>query len=130
MSINTAERQYPLVAIIDFTYSDFVSGTAKDVLGLPSDAIVIDGHIVITTAFNSATSDSINVGDTDSANRYANAVNAQSAALTALGPDGTKLGQGKKITMTWTGAGAAPTAGAGRLVVSYVRAGRANENQD
>lgn len=125
-----AERQYALTVDIPFTYADFTSGTAAAALDVPENAFVVGGYFVIDTAFNSATSDTITVGDGVSANRYASGVNGQTAAATALTLTGYKYTADDTIDITWTGAGTAPTAGAGRLVVQYAIDGRANERQE
>lgn len=120
-------RQYPLVAKVDFTFADFVSGVAAEAVKIPGNCRVSGGHLVISTAFNSGTSDTIQVGDGDSAARYKDSINGQAVALTALVPTGYKYTVPDTIDITWTGVGAAPTAGAGYLMVEYFAENRANE---
>lgn len=130
MAITTnSDRQYGLTAVVDFAYGDLTSGTSADAVELPSDAIITGGHVYISTAFNSATTDVIIVGDTDDDNEYLTSTSIAALGLTALVPTGLKLSAGKKITVTWTGVGTAPSAGAGQLVINYIRQGRSNENQ-
>ena len=125
------DRQWPLRAKVDFTYADFgASGTAEAAIDLPGGARVIGGQLAITTAFNSATSDSLDVGDGSTANRYASAVNGQATGVTALTVDELDHATGKGIVyITWTGAGGGTSAGAGFLEVEYVIEGRGNESQ-
>lgn len=125
----SSDRQYELSAIVDFTYADLTTGVAADAIELPSDAIITGGHVYISVAFNSLTSDVIIVGDTDDADEYLTSTSIAAIGLTALTPTGVKLAAGKSITVTWTGVGTAPTAGTGQLVVNYIRQGRSNENQ-
>lgn len=124
-------HQFVKSAIADFTYADFVSGTYKELIDLPANAVVIGGRLIADTAWNSATSDTLAVGDNTTAARYKAAQDVKTAAgLWALVPTGfrvtnTQLGLG----ITWTGVGAAPTAGAGRLEVEYIVEGSADFSQ-
>lgn len=124
-----SDRQYPLSAYVEFSYADFVSGVYAAAVDMPADAIVVGGDFVITTAFNSATSDTFTVGDDTDDDEYGAAINGQTAARTALVPTGFQFAQNGTVGLKWTGAGAAPSAGAGFLHVQYVREGRSNENQ-
>ena len=124
-----SDRQYALVAIVDFTFADFTSGVATNAIQLPSDAVVTGGSFVIDTAFDSGTSDTFLIGDTADADEYGSAIDGQAVAATALVPTGVELTAGGYVTLTNTMVGTAVTAGAGRLIVEYVRDGRSNENQ-
>lgn len=129
MSLKISDRQYPLSAMARFTFADLVSGTAAPVVELPPGAVVTGGMLVIETPFDSATSDTLVVGDADTADRYASAVDGQAAAATALTLTGLVTTTTTDIALTWTGVGAAPTQGAGYLVVTYIREDRSQENQ-
>lgn len=120
-------RQYPLVAMAEISYADLTSGTALEAIKLPGNSRVVSGQLIVTTAFNSATSDTITVGDGGSAARYKGSIDGQSAALTALVPTGYKYTAPDTVDVTWTGVGTAPTAGAAVLIVEYVTDNRANE---
>lgn len=126
----SSDRQYPLQAIVDFGFADLTHATAEIAMDLPSDAIITGGHVYISEVFNSTTSDSLIVGDTDDPNAYLAATSIAALGATALAPSGLKLIAGKSITITHTG-GVADTAttGIGQLVVEYIRQGRSNENQ-
>jgi len=125
-----AGRQEVIAAIVSFTYADVTSGTYAPAVDLPAGAIVVGGHLRIDTIFNSATDDKFSIGDQvqgDSAvgTTYA----AQSADITAAGaiaivPTGKKYTKPATVGVVWTGTGAAPSAGAGRLTVLYVVEGR------
>lgn len=124
-------RQYVLSAKVPFAFGDFgASGVIEPALDLPGGATVIGGELVITTAFNSGTSDVITVGDIGGTeDRYATAVDGQAAARTALTLNGVGYSAPAVIGIDWTGVGAAPTAGAGYVDVQYVMDGRAHEVQ-
>jgi hypothetical protein len=127
-----AARQCPIVATCDFTYADLTSGAYAAMIDLPVNAIVTSGDLAITTLFNSATTDQFSIGDkVGSAAATATTYSAQSADVTATGraalvvPIGKKMTSAGSVGVVWTGAGAAPSAGVGRLVISYIVDGRA-----
>ncbi len=133
-------RQWPLRAKVDFTYSDFTvegSGIAVAAIDLPGGARVIGGQLAVTTAFNSSggvtPADSLDVGDGTTQARYGGPFNGQTTGVNALTVDQNDHGTGKgSVYITWTpnaDATALPTAGAGFLEVEYVIEGRGNESQ-
>lgn len=128
-------RQEVIAATADFTYADVTSGTYAAAVDLPGGAIVVGGHLAITTIFNSATTDQFSIGDKVGANAAAAATYAaQSADITAPGAvpivaTGKKYAEPSTVGVVWTGAGAAPSAGAGRLTVLYIVDGRAAFSQ-
>lgn len=113
-------RQEPISAYVDVAYSDLTSATAAVAMDLPVGAVVTGGAVMVDTAFNSATSDVLVVGDALSANRYKSSYSIAAAGLTALVPTGYQtLPTSNQIKVTWTGVGAVPTAGAFTLRVDY-----------
>ena len=123
-------RQEVISAYVDVSYADLVSGTAADAIDLPVGAVVVGGAVVVTTAFNSATSDALVVGDSASANRYKSSFSIAATGLTALVPTGyVALSTTNKVRVTWTGVSTAPTAGAFRLRVDYIVEKRAAFSQ-
>lgn len=130
-------RQRAEVATCDFTYADLTSGAYAAMVDLPLGAIVTDGYLAITTLFNSATTDTFSIGDKiGSAAATATTYAATSADVTATGraaaivPTGIKMTESATVGVVWTGAGAAPTAGVGKLVVEYILAERADSTFD
>ena len=129
-------RQYPLTAIVAFTQPDLPTGVPVAVIELPQGAIVTGGQLIIDTAFDSATSDTVDVGftspnATDDPDAYLDggADNGSTAASLALVPTGREAVGQEQVTIENTAAGAEGTAGAGRLIVEYIINGRGNENQ-
>jgi len=124
-------RQDPIAATADFTFADLTSGAYADAVDVPPGAIVVGGHLAITTIFNSGTDDKFSIGDkVGSAAATAATYAAQSADITAAGavpivPTGKKYSEPSTVGIVWTGTGAAPSAGAGRLTVLYIVDGRA-----
>ena len=123
-------RQDLVTAHVDITYDMLTSGSALAAIEVPGGAVVVDGFLQVVTAMDSGTSDSLEVGDAADNNRYtSSAVDGQTVGLTALDIDGHEYTQQTDITVKWTGAGSAPTAGALRLVVMYFDTGRAHFTQ-
>jgi hypothetical protein len=130
MSEINVSRQTVLYAERDFDYADFTSGVAKPIIYLPAGSRVLRGAIDITTAFNSATSSTITLGDTegvDDVDRYAAAVDGKAAAITAFtAKTNAVLETAEAVTMTVTNVGA-PTAGAGKVWIEYIVDNRTTE---
>lgn len=122
-------RQTVLTAIQRFTFDDLETGVALEAVVIPGGAYVVDGELVIETAFNSATSDVIAIGDSASETGYLGNTNSQATGRTSLVPAGAIYAANDALTVRWTGVGTAPTAGVGFVRVSYVIDGRAVEVQ-
>lgn len=128
-------RQEVIAATADFSFADVTSGAYAAAVDVPAGAIVVGGHLAITTIFNSATDDKFSIGDKVGAAAATNTTYAaQSADITAPGavaivPTGKKYTASATVGVVWTGTGAAPTAGAGRLTVLYIVDGRAAFSQ-
>ena len=56
-------RQEVIAATADFTFADVADDTYMPAVDLPSGAIVVGGHLAITTIFNSGTDDKFSIGD-------------------------------------------------------------------
>ena len=120
-------RQEIILAYVDIGFADIpTTATAYEALGLPVGAVVVGGAIVVKTAFNTATSAVLAVGDVTTANRYAAAVDLKTVARTALTLTGfSHSAVQNMLRATPTYVGAAATAGAARLEVQYYVEGRA-----
>lgn len=123
-------RQTGLWAEVSFTYADLVSATPQQAVDVPPNAVLVGGELVISTAFNSGTSDVIEIGDGGDDDRYTvSDVNVAAAGRTALTITGYRYTVQDTIDIKWTGAGTAPTAGAGTLRLQYLIKDRATETQ-
>ena len=131
MALFPDTRQYPLVAVVDFTQADLPTGVEVPVLQLPQNSVVTQIDVVIDTAFDSVTSDTIDVGDTTLTTRYSTSINGQTAGSIQAGvPTGFQTTAAEpNITLLNTQVGGEGSAGVGRLIVEYFIDGRANENQ-
>ena len=140
----TRQAPYPLVAEFTFNFDDTaidsVAGTEKtfgstfgqslvfEAIPLPPNANVIGGEIVVETAWATSTAATISVGDSASANRYANSVDLKTAARTALTITGFR-GAGENVRVAVNATVANATAGKATLRVMYTIQGRGNEAQ-
>lgn len=116
-------RQGAVEAYVDVAFGDLagLSGTSVTAIDLPVGAQVIGGDLVVNTAFNSATSDVITIGDALSATRYLGSTSIAATGRTALVPTGYQtLSTSNQVKVAWTGVGAVPTAGSIRIRVSYI----------
>jgi hypothetical protein len=133
MSILTDARQYPLVAVVDIVQADLPTGVEVDVLELPQNSVVTRIDFTVDVAFDSTTSDTIDIGDTTLTTRYSTDIDAAASAgaIEAGVPTGFQTTDAEpNITLINTAVGATEgTAGVARLIVEYYVAGRQNENQ-
>lgn len=135
----TTEAQAPLVAQFEFDLTDTMvdingvtqafsgNGIAFDVLTLPYGSQVIGGDIVVKTASNAVTTNTLSVGDSALATRYATTVDLKTAARTALTITGFKTAAaGLRLTFAQTGGAA--TLGTVKVSVMFTIDKRAHEN--
>ena len=99
-----------------------------EVIGLPVNATVVGGEVVVETAVAGPTASTITVGDSGSATRYLGSTSLLSAARTALTPTGFR-GAGENIRITVANTVANATAGKVTVRVLYTVQGRQNEVQ-
>ena len=106
--------------------ADVTSGVDVAAMDLPPNAVILSGYFVTTEAWNSTTSDVIDLGDAGSQNRYLNDGNIRAfGAVVPLVPTGAAH-TGGALTVRWVSGGGTPTTGKVRLFVSYVVLGRAD----
>ena len=128
-------RQEVIAAVVAFAFGDVIDDTYMPAVDVPAGAIVVGGHLAITTLFNSATDDKFSIGDKEgSAAATKDTYAALSADITAVGAvpivvTGKKYTVPSTVGVVWNGTGTAPSAGAGRLTVLYVVDGRAAFSQ-
>ena len=132
MSITKVDgRQSKLTVTVPFTYADFdESGVAEIACELPGVAQDVKGNLAITEAFNSATSDAIDVGNDSADDAYVSGQNGQAVADADFDVSIPVLGANTNVKLKWTGVGAVPSAGAGRLLLEYNQQGRSTETVD
>src|SRR5262245_33635372 len=113
------------VIIGTVTYTDTA---AKNIGGIPAGAVVLGAVVSTGTAFNAATTNNLNIGQTDPTGTVANAY----AALLAIGPVGTiatpvaslspsvTLSRPTTIPATYVPTGGGQSAGSATVVVRFV----------
>ena len=120
-------RQYPLVAKVSFTYADLVSGSAIEAVDIPGGATVTGGALVITTAFDSVTSDNatVQVGS----DTLLGSTSVAAVGQTLFTEGAAEVTAKDTVDITWTQVGGGTSAGAGYLIVEYILDNRSNEVQ-
>ena len=116
-----AGRQELIVAYVDINLADLTTDVAANAIELPGNAVVVKGALVTTEAWDSTSTDVMDVGDASSATRYKSNGNIRAlAALVDLVPTGFLTTASERyITVTWTSGGGTPTTGKVRLQVEY-----------
>lgn len=127
MSIKkNAGRQELISANLLINFNDPVAyGTAENAIDLPDDAILVGGDVTVLTAWNSATSATLKLGDTADDDRYtATAIDLKTAGRTALTITGYRHAVAESLKALLAQAGAAATAGQARISIQYYVLGR------
>lgn len=124
-------RQELIAAFVDINLANIVNNAAEAALDLPVNAVIVDGSLVTTEAWNSTTSDVMDVGDATSAVRYLTDGNIRAlGARVPLVPTGfVHAATNNVLRVTWTSGGGVPTTGKVRLEVRYYVQGRSAFSQ-
>lgn len=121
-------RQWPLVVVQDFDYTEVEDTVAVPAVKLPAGARVIGGGVLVTTAFDFGTTNAVDVGDGGDADRYSGTpVDLSATGWTALDVTGYGYPISDYIDLTADVTGTAATQGEAKLIVEYIVDGRANE---
>ena len=120
-------RQELVATYVDINLADLVTAVDQIAIVLPVNAVVVSGALVTTEAWNSTTSDVMDVGDATTQNRYLNDGNIRAlAARVPLVPTGfVHTATQPALTVRWVSGGGVPTTGKVRLEVQYYVLGRA-----
>ena len=122
-------RQDILVAEVSFTFASLAAATFEPAANLPAGSVVVGGDLIVTTAWDSATSATGTVGDAASNNRYGAAINMKTLGRTALTLTGFRNTVKTVVGVVVTNVGT-PTVGAATLRVFYTIGDRALELQN
>lgn len=125
-------RQGVISAYLDIGFANFVSAADTPAIQVPAGAVIVGGDVVVDTVWNSVTSDVISIGDATTFNRYLSALSLQALARTVIVPTGFIHTAPTVLSFRWVGVGTAPTTGAARVRIDYIRRGRVQfaEGQD
>lgn len=126
-----AGRQELVTAYVDINLAYVTTGVDVSALDLPVNAVIVSGSLTTTEAWNSTTSDVMDVGDATTQNRYLNDGNIRAlGAHVALVPTGfVHTSTQPALTVRWVSGGGTPTTGKVRLAVTYYVIGRAAFSQ-
>ena len=124
-------RQCPNTAWVDINLADIAADVAAPAIELPVGAVVLSGQIITTEAWNSTTSDVMDLGDTASAARYLTDGNirAMGARVPLVATGFVHTAANNTLAVRWPSGGGTPTTGKVRLEVTYYTQGRAEYSQ-
>jgi hypothetical protein len=124
-------RQWPLWAYQEIPLADLATGVAIEAIDLPRDAVVVDGFVEVTVAFDDTTTATLSIGDAALATRYATTVNLKTLGATkiAVANLGFAYPSGGAVTVSPAFGTDDNTVGTVRVAIAYLSYGKANENQ-
>lgn len=123
-------RQELIVTHLVIGFADPTYGTAENAIDLPANAVVVGGDVTVLTAWNSATTATLKLGDAADDDRYTSAaIDLKTAGRTALTLTGHKHTVSESLKTLIAQTGAAATAGAARITLLYFVEGRAAFSQ-
>lgn len=131
MITKNSGRAELITAYVDINLADLTTNVAENAIELPANAVLTAGALVTTEAWNSTTSDVMDVGDVTTPARYLTDGNIRAlAARVPLVMTGFVVTNTQKwLSVTWTSGGGTPTTGKVRLEVQYYVKGRATFSQ-
>ncbi|MHC4537300.1 MAG: hypothetical protein ACYS6K_25455 [Planctomycetota bacterium] len=107
-----------------FAYTD--TGAFATTIILPAGAQIIDQIVDITTAWNSVTSDALEIGTLADPDAFGDVADLQTAGRTVVDPDATQCGDiddigtsDVTVYLKITSAGGSLSAGAARVTITY-----------
>ena len=110
----------------NITYA--ANGTTTVVATLPANSQIFQVSVDVTTAFNAATTNTLDIGDGTTADKYADALALGSAARVLATSDVSQIGNlvdigsdDVKVTVTYNQTGSVATAGAATVTVLYIQ---------
>ena len=121
------DHQWPLVGYNEMLSSDFGTAAVQNVVVLPEGSLVIRAFVLVTTAYNSATTATLSVGDAVTPARYGAGIDLKTTGRKALTPTGLITAAKAPVTATFAQTGAAATAGAARVYIEYIVERKADE---
>lgn len=123
-STNKPSRQYSLHAVADMGITNIGAGKEQH-FKLPPKAMLLNVFADTTTAFNSATTTTLSVGD--GTTTFVAAVDAKTAGRETASNVGKFYPSGGTVTVSMAETGAAATAGRAIVAVEYIVLDRENE---
>lgn len=131
MSTIATGRQSVLCAERTVTFDDFTTAVALPVIYLRPGTRVLRGYVDVTTAWNTGTTATMSVGDTegtDDVDRYMAATDIKTAGIIPLVPvTDSVVATPEALTATVTLVGTAATAGTATIHIEFVEEDRTTE---
>lgn len=130
MSINySIAMQRPRAAYIEADFGDLPSGVFTPIgIQLPPGSIVVNGRILVLTASDAVTSETLTLGTAGSAASLGSVANSKTAGGTAANPDSAPSTGVRNIGLTRTAVGA-QTVGQYGVWIEYLLAGASDGTQ-
>jgi hypothetical protein len=128
-NVKNVNRQWPLTSVTRITFKGLANGEAVALTGLPGNAVVVGGELIVQTAWDSETSAELDIGDAATDDRYGDGIDLKTLGRTALTLDGYQMVTPGDILGTLAEVGDAATEGEALLIVQYVVEGRGGEVQ-
>jgi len=110
---------------VDLIEATLVTGVAQNAIQLPPNAYIVGGQVDTVLAFDSVTSDDVDVVVGTETLLAAGDVSVLGASVALTTGQGIKTNAPTWVTVEWNGVGGSQTEGTARLTVQYVVDGRA-----
>ena len=124
--LNLIDRQYSTHPLADLGIANIGAGNSQTIT-LPPNALLLSMFAVVTTAFNSATTDTLSVSD--GTTTFVAAVDATTIGSKTVTNAPKFYPSGGVLTVSLAETGATATAGRALVSVSYLVVGRGHEIQ-
>jgi hypothetical protein len=135
----SSDRQYPMVAVLEIGRTALANSSpginsnasvsSRAAFDVPAGAIITGGRLTVDTAWDTTGTATISLGDGGSGTRFLSTVSLKTATTTPFSGLGYKYSAADTIDVVTALADSGGTAGAARLILEYVIAGRGNESQ-
>lgn len=120
-------RQWAMADFIRITYDELVAG-AQAIADLQGGEMITGGAVVVETAWDSGTTATLDIGDSDDPDRYTSAaVDLTTTGRTALTLTGDVMSVATELLATFAETGSEATTGEAVIEFTVVREGRENE---
>lgn len=118
------ESQQTHYLVQSYDYDDITDESAETLGVIPAGSLVINAGVIVETAFNSATSDTLDIGTSADGNGFATLLDLTTAGVIQADElatsDDVVASSDTTITFEWNGTGTAPSAGRIHVFVEYL----------
>lgn len=122
-----SQSQFAQADMIRFTLADLTAGVGVAAKTIPSGYVIVGGYVVVSQAFNAATTATLLVGDAGDPDRYTGTpADLSVVGATALDVTGFQYVEPTDLLLQYAQTGAAATEGEGFVTLMFVREGKAD----